>query len=147
MEEVKTYLRLNADITGFDSPMKKVTFVLTHMKGPDIAGWCKVCIEGTLGTEQSNRTGAPSHNCTVVLHSSINTPITAILSSLIAQPLDLRRKMIPNKSRTFPPSQPLSHPGFTDLSRSFQDLDYDDPPLPHWRGPSIYFILLLALFS
>jgi Retrotransposon gag protein len=39
IEEVKTYLRLNTDIPGFDSPMKKVVFVLTHMKGPNVAGW------------------------------------------------------------------------------------------------------------
>jgi Retrotransposon gag protein len=41
MQEVKAYLRLNQDIPGFDSPMKKVAFVLTHMKGPDVAGWAR----------------------------------------------------------------------------------------------------------
>lgn len=39
IEEVKGYLCLNADVNGFDSPMKKITFTLTHMKGPDVAGW------------------------------------------------------------------------------------------------------------
>jgi Retrotransposon gag protein len=41
MEEVKTYLRLNADVPEFDSPMKKVAFVLTHIKGPNVAGWVR----------------------------------------------------------------------------------------------------------
>jgi hypothetical protein len=41
IEEVKGYLRLNADVPGFDSPMKKVTFTLTHMKGPDVVGWTR----------------------------------------------------------------------------------------------------------
>jgi hypothetical protein len=41
MQEVKAYLRLNQDVPGFDSPMKKVAFVLTHMKGPDVAGWAR----------------------------------------------------------------------------------------------------------
>jgi len=40
IEEVKTYLHLNDDVTGFNSPMKKLTFVLTLIKGPDVAGWC-----------------------------------------------------------------------------------------------------------
>jgi hypothetical protein len=41
MQEVKAYLRLNQDVPGFNSPMKKVAFVLTHMKGPDVAGWAR----------------------------------------------------------------------------------------------------------
>ncbi len=40
IEEVKTYLRLNDDVAGFNSPMKKIAFVLTLIKGPDVAGWC-----------------------------------------------------------------------------------------------------------
>ena len=39
IEEVKGYLCLNAEVAGFDSPMKKITFTLTHMKGPEVAGW------------------------------------------------------------------------------------------------------------
>ena len=41
IEEVKGYLRLNQDIAGFNSPMKKVHFTLTHMKGPKVANWVK----------------------------------------------------------------------------------------------------------
>jgi hypothetical protein len=41
IEEVKGYLRLNRDIARFDSPMKKIAFTLTHMKGPDVAGWTR----------------------------------------------------------------------------------------------------------
>jgi Retrotransposon gag protein len=41
MQEVKAYLRLNQDVPGFNSPMKKVAFVLTHMKGPDVARWAR----------------------------------------------------------------------------------------------------------
>ena len=39
IEEVKGYLRLNQDVAGFNSPMKKVAFTLTHMKGPKVANW------------------------------------------------------------------------------------------------------------
>jgi Retrotransposon gag protein len=41
MQEVKAYLRLNQDIPSFNLPMKKVAFVLTHMKGPNIARWAR----------------------------------------------------------------------------------------------------------
>jgi Retrotransposon gag protein len=39
IEEVKGYLRLNRDVAGFDSPMKKIAFTLTLIKGPDVTGW------------------------------------------------------------------------------------------------------------
>jgi hypothetical protein len=35
IEEVKGYLRLNQDVAGFDSPMKKIAFTLTLIKGAD----------------------------------------------------------------------------------------------------------------
>ena len=41
IEAIKGYLRLNQDIAGFDSPIKKVAFTLTHMQGPEVAGWVK----------------------------------------------------------------------------------------------------------
>jgi len=41
MEEVRTYLRLNNDIAGFDSPIKQVYFTLSCMKGDDVAGWVR----------------------------------------------------------------------------------------------------------
>jgi hypothetical protein len=37
IEEVKGYLRLNAEVAGFNSPRKKIVFTLTHMKGPEVA--------------------------------------------------------------------------------------------------------------
>jgi hypothetical protein len=41
IEEVRGYLRLNADVVGFDSPRKKAAFLLTCMKGPEVAGWVR----------------------------------------------------------------------------------------------------------
>jgi hypothetical protein len=41
IEEVKLYLRLNADVAGYDSPIKKVSFTLTLIKGPEVADWVK----------------------------------------------------------------------------------------------------------
>jgi hypothetical protein len=41
IEEIKGYLRLNADVTGYNSPKTKVAFVLTYMKGSEVAGWVK----------------------------------------------------------------------------------------------------------
>ena len=41
IEEVKGYLCLNQDIAGFNFPIKKVHFMLTHMKGPKVANWVK----------------------------------------------------------------------------------------------------------
>ena len=41
IKEVKGYLHLDQDVAGFDSPMKKVQFTLTHMKGPKVANWVK----------------------------------------------------------------------------------------------------------
>src|SRR6266849_6507698 len=41
MEEVRTYLRLNNDVAGFNSPIKKVYFTLSCMKGDNIAGWTR----------------------------------------------------------------------------------------------------------
>jgi hypothetical protein len=41
IKEVKGYLRLNQDVVGFDSPMKKIAFTLTLIKGPEMAGWTR----------------------------------------------------------------------------------------------------------
>jgi len=41
MEEVRTYLCLNNDVAGFDSPIKQVYFTLSCMKGDDVAGWVR----------------------------------------------------------------------------------------------------------
>jgi hypothetical protein len=41
IEEVQQYLRLNSDVAGYDSPMKKVAFTLTCMKGPEVATWTR----------------------------------------------------------------------------------------------------------
>ena len=37
INEVKAYLCLNADIAGYNSPFKKVTFTLTLIKGESAA--------------------------------------------------------------------------------------------------------------
>jgi len=39
IKEVKGFLRLNQDVAGYNSPIKKVTFTLTLMHGPQIARW------------------------------------------------------------------------------------------------------------
>ena len=39
MEEVKGYIRLNTNVNGLNSPMKKVSFVLTLVKGDDVRSW------------------------------------------------------------------------------------------------------------
>jgi len=41
IEEVKGYLRLNQDVVGYNSPIKKVALTLTLMKGPQVAGWTR----------------------------------------------------------------------------------------------------------
>jgi hypothetical protein len=41
IEEVKGYLHLNQDVAGFNSPIKKITFTLTLIKGEDTAGWTR----------------------------------------------------------------------------------------------------------
>jgi hypothetical protein len=38
IEEVKGYLCLNQDVAGFESPMKKIMFTLTLIKGLDTMG-------------------------------------------------------------------------------------------------------------
>ena len=44
LEELKMYLRVNRDVAGFDSPIKKVTVALSFIKGPQVAEW--VCDYG-----------------------------------------------------------------------------------------------------
>jgi hypothetical protein len=39
LEDVLGYLRLNTDVMGYNSPMKRVAFTLTLIEGPDVAGW------------------------------------------------------------------------------------------------------------
>ena len=39
IKEVKGYFYLNTDITGYNSPYKKVTFTLTLIKGDKLAQW------------------------------------------------------------------------------------------------------------
>src|SRR5579863_6111500 len=41
IEEIKQYLHLNSDVMGYNSPIKKVTFTLTLIKGPETTGWVK----------------------------------------------------------------------------------------------------------
>ena len=41
IEEVKAYFRVNEDVAGFNSPIKKVTFTLTLIKGDEVAGWVR----------------------------------------------------------------------------------------------------------
>jgi hypothetical protein len=42
IEEVKGCLRLNADVTGYNSPKTKAAFTLTCMKeGSEVTGWVK----------------------------------------------------------------------------------------------------------
>ena len=39
LDQVEGYLRLNRDVTGFNLPIKKVAFTLSHIQGAETAGW------------------------------------------------------------------------------------------------------------
>ena len=39
VDQVKGYLRLNRDVTGFNSPMKKMAFMLSHIQGTETNAW------------------------------------------------------------------------------------------------------------
>ena len=41
IEEVKAYFHVNQDVAGFNSPIKKVAFTLTLIKGDEVARWVK----------------------------------------------------------------------------------------------------------
>ena len=41
IDEVKSYLLLNQDVSRFNSPIKKVAFTITLIKGPDTVGWTR----------------------------------------------------------------------------------------------------------
>jgi hypothetical protein len=41
IEDVKAYLRLNEDITGYNSPKNKIAFTLTCMKEDEVLGWTR----------------------------------------------------------------------------------------------------------
>ncbi|KAH9974864.1 hypothetical protein BJV74DRAFT_888900 [Russula compacta] len=41
IKEVKGYLRLNADVAGYNSPFKKIAFTLTLIKGESTAQWVR----------------------------------------------------------------------------------------------------------
>ena len=41
IEEVKAYFRVNEDVAGFNSPIKKVAFTLTLIKGDEVTGWVR----------------------------------------------------------------------------------------------------------
>jgi hypothetical protein len=41
IEDVKAYLRLNKDVTGYNSPKNKIAFTLTYMKGDKVSGWTR----------------------------------------------------------------------------------------------------------
>jgi Zinc knuckle/Retrotransposon gag protein len=41
IQEVKQYLRVNRDVAGYDSPIRKAAFTLTLMTGPLVSGWVR----------------------------------------------------------------------------------------------------------
>ena len=41
IDELKSYLLLNYQVAGFNSPITKVTLALTLIKGPEVAGWAR----------------------------------------------------------------------------------------------------------
>ena len=41
IQEVKGYIRLNQDVPGFNSPIKKAALTLTLIKRPEVAGWVR----------------------------------------------------------------------------------------------------------
>ena len=42
IKEVKGYIRLNQDVPGFNSPIKKAALTPTLIKGPEVAGWIRI---------------------------------------------------------------------------------------------------------
>jgi hypothetical protein len=51
IEEVRGYLCLNVNVSGFNSPKKKAAFTLTCMKGSEVARWVRdiECVIDQLG--------------------------------------------------------------------------------------------------
>ena len=41
LDQVQAYLRLNRDVTGFNSPMKKMAFMLLHIQGEETNAWTR----------------------------------------------------------------------------------------------------------
>ena len=41
VDQVQGYLRLNRDVTGFNSPMKKMAFMLSHIQGEETNAWTR----------------------------------------------------------------------------------------------------------
>lgn len=39
LDQVEGYLQLNHDVAGFNLPIKKVAFTLSHIQGTETAGW------------------------------------------------------------------------------------------------------------
>lgn len=46
LDKLKMYFRVNCNVAGFNSPMRKVTITLSYIKGPQVAGW--VCNFGNI---------------------------------------------------------------------------------------------------
>jgi hypothetical protein len=45
IKEVKNFLRLNRDVPGYNSPIRKVAFMLSLLKGPEVTSWAKAISE------------------------------------------------------------------------------------------------------
>ena len=41
MDEVRMYFRLNEGVPGYESFKRRVAFILTLIKGPEVAGWVR----------------------------------------------------------------------------------------------------------
>ena len=41
LDEVRGYLSLNHQVAGFNSPIRKVCYTLTYIKGPKVEGWVR----------------------------------------------------------------------------------------------------------
>ena len=41
IKEVKAYFHVSEDVAGFNSPIKKIAFTLTLIKGDEVAGWVR----------------------------------------------------------------------------------------------------------
>ena len=57
LDEVRGYLSLNHQVAGFDSPIRKVCYALTHIKGPKVEGWVRdmwIWIDGLIQDYANN---------------------------------------------------------------------------------------------
>jgi Retrotransposon gag protein len=54
IEELRSYIRVNQGVAGFESPIRKVALALTFIKGPEVARWTAAIGRWIDGLDQIN---------------------------------------------------------------------------------------------